>query len=139
MGQGSGIREIAWLDIAGGGQAFDGNHAYIGHMDPPHGTSVLDVSDPANPRIIASIHIPSGLHSHKVRVANDIMVVNRERARGEKPADDFVGLRIFDVSQPATPRDICHWNVPAWACTDLPSMAATPTSRRNRKAMSAPL
>src|ERR1700744_445006 len=110
MGHGSGIREVAWLDIAGGGQVvLDGDHAYIGHMDPPHGTSVLDVSDPANPRIIASIDIPPGLHSHKVRVANDVMVVNRERARGEKPADDFVGLRIFDVSNPASPRDICHW------------------------------
>src|SRR5690348_9492392 len=110
MGQGSGIREVAWIDIAGGGQVvLDGNHAYIGHMDAPNGTSVLDVSDPAHPRIIALIDIPPGLHSHKVRVANGLMLANRERARGEKPADDFVGLRIFDVSNPASPRDICHW------------------------------
>jgi hypothetical protein len=110
MGTGSNIRVVAWLDIAGGGQVvLDGNHAYIGLMDPPRGTSVIDVADPANPRIIASIDIPTGLHSHKVRVANDIMLVNRERARGEKPADDFVGLRIFDVSRPSSPRDICHW------------------------------
>ena len=110
MGHGSGIREVAWFDIAGGGQVvLDGNHAYIGHMDPPHGTSVLNVADPAHPRLVASIAIPPGLHSHKVRVANEVMVVNRERARGEKPADDFVGLRIFDVSRPASPRDICHW------------------------------
>jgi hypothetical protein len=53
----AGIREVAWLDIAGGGQAvLDGNHAYIGHMDPPHGTSVLDVSDPANHASSKSIH-----------------------------------------------------------------------------------
>jgi hypothetical protein len=37
------------------------------------------------------------------------MLVNRERTRGEKPADDFVGLRIFDVSRPASPYDVCHW------------------------------
>ena len=87
MGQGSGIREVAWLDIAGGGQVvLDGNTAYVGHMDPPHGTSVVDVADPANPRIVASIDIPPGLHSHKVRVANDIMVTNRERTRGTQPA-----------------------------------------------------
>ena len=60
-------------------------------MQPPHGTSVLDVSDPAKPRLVASIDIPPRLHSHKVRVANGIMVVNRERTRGDKP------------------RDICHW------------------------------
>jgi hypothetical protein len=110
MGQGSGIREVAWVDIPGGGQVvLDGNHAYVGHMQPPHGTSVIDVSDPAKPKVVASIDIPPGLHSHKVRVANDVMVVNRERTRGTAPAGDFVGLRIFDVSKPGNPRDICHW------------------------------
>ena len=90
MGQGSGIREVAWIDIAGGGQVvLDGNYAYVGHMQPPHGTSVLDVGDPAHPRVVASIDIPPGLHSHKVRVANDVMVANRERTRGDKPADDM--------------------------------------------------
>jgi hypothetical protein len=88
---------------------IEGNFAYIGHMDNPHGTSVMDVSDPSNPKIVASFDIPSGLHSHKVRVANDIMVVNRERARGEKPENDFVGLRIFDVSNPRAPKDIGRW------------------------------
>ena len=87
----------------------EGNFAFIGHMDAPHGTSVVDVADPARPRIVASFDIPLGLHSHKVRVANDLMLVNRERARGEMPTDDFVGLRIFDVADPRNPRDICHW------------------------------
>ena len=47
--------------------------------------------------------LPPGLHSHKVRVANDVVVVNRERTRGTAPAGDFVGLRIFDVSKPGSP------------------------------------
>ncbi|HXT80865.1 MAG TPA: hypothetical protein VN702_14975, partial [Acetobacteraceae bacterium] len=107
MAQGSGIRQVAWLDCAGGGQVVvDGNFAYVGHMAAPHGTSVIDVADPAHPRIVASFDIPAGLHSHKVRVANGVMVANRERARGDKPADDFVGLRIFDVADPRHPRDI---------------------------------
>ena len=87
MGHGVGIREIAWLDCAGGGQVVvDGDHAYVGHMDPPHGTSVVDVSDPRHPRIVADFDIPAGLHSHKVRVANDLMVVNRELHRGHAVA-----------------------------------------------------
>src|SRR6478736_479562 len=110
MGHGSGIREVAWVDVPGGGQVvLDGDYAYVGHMQPPHGTTVIDVKDPANPKVVAAIDIPPGLHSHKVRVANDVMVVNRERTRGDKPAGDFVGLRIFDVSRPGSPRDICHW------------------------------
>ena len=70
MGRGSGIREVAWVDIAGGGQVvLDGNYAYVGHMQPPHGTSVLDVAGPANPRVIASIDIPPGLHSQELHMA----------------------------------------------------------------------
>ena len=111
MGHGVGVREIAWLDCAGGGQVVvDGNHAYVGHMDPPHGTSVLDVSDPRHPRILAGIEIPAGLHSHKVRVANEVMVVNRELHRGGPlPEGEFVGLRIFDVAKPQAPREIARW------------------------------
>ena len=110
MAHGEGIREVAWLDCAGGGQVvLEGDRAYIGHMDAPHGTSVVDVSDPKHPRITASVDIPPGLHSHKVRVANGIMLVNRERTRGDMPNADFVGLRVFDVSKPDSPRDIHHW------------------------------
>src|SRR5262249_21178278 len=111
MAEGEGLRQVSWLDCAGGGQVvLDGHYAYIGHMDAPHGTSVVDVSDPAHPRIVAAVDIPAGLHSHKVRVANDLMLVNRERTRGDPPAGDFVGLRVFDVSKPDSPRDIHHWH-----------------------------
>src|SRR5215471_1955482 len=83
MSQSEGVRRLAWLDCAGGGQvAVDGQFAFIGHMEAPHGTSVVDVADPRNPRIVAEIDIPPGLHSHKVRVANGIMVVNREHHHG---------------------------------------------------------
>ena len=111
MAHGEGLKQVAWLDCAGGGQVvLEGNFAYIGHMDAPHGTSVVDVRDPAKPKIVASIDIPTGLHSHKVRVANNLMLVNRERTRGDLPASDFVGLRVFDVSDPNNPRDIHHWH-----------------------------
>ena len=76
-----GMRRIAWLDMPGGGQVLvEGGHAYIGHMKPPHGTSIVDVRDPRNPRIVATLDPPSALsHTHKVRVAGDIMVTNVEQ------------------------------------------------------------
>ena len=81
MGHGSGIREVAWVDIAGGGQVvLDGNYAYVGHMQPPHGTSVLDVSDLANPRIVASIEILPGPVDPRARVG---------------AADDYRSLQPF--------------------------------------------
>ena len=111
MGQGSGIREVAWLDIAGGGQVvLDGNHAYVGHMDPPHGTSVLDVSRSGAPSHRRFDRHPAGLHSHKVRVANDVMVANRERARGARSRQMILSACGSSTSaSPASPRDICHW------------------------------
>ena len=110
MAEASGVREVAWLDCAGGGQVVvDGSFAYIGHMDAPHGTSVVDVADPQHPRIVAAIDIPPGLHSHKVRVANGVMLVNREHHGAGPPRGDFVGLRIFDVADPRQPREIARW------------------------------
>jgi hypothetical protein len=76
-----GLRRIAWLDIPGGGQVYvDRGYAYIGHMKPPHGTSIVDVRDPRHPKIVAAIAPPSGeSHTHKVRVVGDIMVTNVEQ------------------------------------------------------------
>ena len=44
--------------------------------------------------------MPDGWHSHKVRVADGIMIVNHERL-GQTGAGEFGGgLGIYDVSQP---------------------------------------
>ncbi|HCK07725.1 MAG TPA: hypothetical protein DHW01_05815, partial [Rhodobacter sp.] len=44
------IKRIGHLDIAGGGQVVtQGDYAYIGHMDAPHGTSIIDISNPKDP------------------------------------------------------------------------------------------
>ncbi len=150
------LRPLGHLDIEGGGQVVvAGNHAYIGHMKPPHGTSIVDVSNPAKPRVVARLDIGAYSHSHKVRVAGDLMVTNveqdrrhylrRETARvaaardalaqelkrmpeaGELAAElaidaaeladleaalargyDEGGFRIWDISDRANPRLLCH-------------------------------
>src|SRR5665213_2736936 len=61
-----GVREVGKLSCKGGGQIFvDGGIGYIGHMTAPNGTSIVDLRDPANPKLIAQLSIPNGLHSHK--------------------------------------------------------------------------
>jgi hypothetical protein len=75
-----------------------GNYAYIGHLPNKGqlGTSILDVSDPRNPRLVSQINLEDPTsHSHKVRVIGDLMIVNSERnmtAIGRK-ADELPGLR----------------------------------------------
>lgn len=68
-------------DLAGGGQVVvQGDHAYVGHMDPPNGTSIIDVSDPRNPKVVSQLTLEGNAsHTHKVRVVGDLMYVNVER------------------------------------------------------------
>ncbi len=112
MGSGIGMREVGYFDCAGGGQVVvHDNIAYIGHMQSPHGTSLVDVSDPKHCRELASIGMPPGTHSHKVRVANGLMVVNHEIiAEGASPVPELSGgIGIYDVSDPRSPRQISRW------------------------------
>src|SRR6202521_6318356 len=98
MGTGAGLREVGYFDCAGGGQVVvvDGI-AYIGHMRSPHGTSIVDVRDPKNCKELATIGMPPGTHSHKVRVASGLMVVDHEihgAGTNPVPADFRTGIGI---------------------------------------------
>jgi hypothetical protein len=106
-----GLKEIAYFDCPGGGQVVvDRNVAYIAHMKAPHGTTLVDVSDPAAPRQLATIEVPPGTHSHKVRAQNGLMLVNREAHGAPQGASDAPrGLGIYDVSNPGRPREITLW------------------------------
>ena len=59
-----------------------GRFAYVGHIPNKLnlGTSIVDISDPKQPRLIATVTLDDPTsHSHKVRVVGDLMVVNHER------------------------------------------------------------
>lgn len=75
------IKRLGHLEIEGGGQVVvQGGYAYIGHMKPPMGTSIIDVRDPANPRVVAHVPPPDKWsHTHKVRVVGDMMITNVEQ------------------------------------------------------------
>ena len=54
------LRRVGRLDLPGGGQVVgDRGFAYVGHMKPPHGTSIVDVRDPANPRLVTTLELRS--------------------------------------------------------------------------------
>ncbi len=122
------VKQVGRIDIIGGGQVvIENGYAYVGHMDPPHGTSILDVKDPKHPKVIAHIEIPQGVHSHKVRVSGDIMLVNIERYRSKEKQP--TGLRIFDISNREKPKEIAFFK-PTAAFIASPSTGVMPISRR---------
>ncbi|WP_223423147.1 LVIVD repeat-containing protein [Tateyamaria pelophila] len=99
------IRRIGQLDIAGGGQVVvqDG-YAYVGHMDPPMGTSIIDVRDPKNPTVVSHVAPPDDWsHTHKVRVAGDIMITNVEQAKRHflRKGEKIAGLRAQGLEDSA--------------------------------------
>jgi hypothetical protein len=107
-----GVRKVGYIDCAGGGQVVvERGRAYVGHMRSPHGTSIFDVRDPRNPSLLASLEMPAGTHSHKVRLQGDVMIINREVNHADTglPAEFRGGLGIFDVSDPRRPRQLFQW------------------------------
>ncbi|HEY2920491.1 MAG TPA: hypothetical protein VGK77_16020 [Candidatus Binatia bacterium] len=100
------LKHIGHLNLPGGGQVTVKDHiAYVGHMEPPIGTSIVDVSNPKAPRILAQLEVPSNTHSHKARVTDHLLVVNHERCR-TTPEVMRPGFKILDVSSPSNPREV---------------------------------
>ena len=105
VGISNNIKQIGRMDLPGGGSVVvENGYAYVGHMDPPHGTSIIDVKDPKNPKVVAHIPIAEGVHSHKVRVHGDIMLINYEQFKSKTPPQ--AGLKVFDISDKSNPREL---------------------------------
>lgn len=84
-----------------------GNFAYVGHMGySGAGTSIVEIRDPRNPRLVNQLAAPPGTRSHKTQVVGDILVVNHERNPfADPPAAAWSGgLRIYELTNPVEPR-----------------------------------
>src|SRR5689334_19273983 len=105
------VKRLSRMELPGAGQVYvTGNTAYVGHITnrAQLGTSILDVSDPKEPRLLAQVNVEEpDSHSHKVRVIGDVMIVNVEQnlgALGRKGVDgsaeqtgyDHGGFKIYD-------------------------------------------
>lgn len=103
------LRLLAHHDLDGHGDAMHVNvvdgWAYVGHMGGDRiGTSILDVSRPAAPRLVTQLRTPPGTRSHKVQVLGDLLLVNYEHNPAEGDATEWAaGLAVFDVSRPWRP------------------------------------
>jgi len=102
------IRHLCRMELPGGGQiTIQGKYAYVGHQHGPDGTTILDISDPRQPKILSRLMTSHPWsHSHKVRVVGDIMVVNSEIEPGAGDREKYPdgGFRIYDIKDRTSPR-----------------------------------
>ncbi len=100
------IKPLSRIDVGGAGQVtISGNYAYLGFMYGPEGTAIYDISDPRAPKLMSQLNLENPqTHSHKVRVVDDIMIVNSERHKGPAKDYDDGGFRIYDVSNKSAPK-----------------------------------
>jgi hypothetical protein len=70
-----------------------------------NGLTVLDVRDPAEPRVLHQIDDGPAARTHKVlRINDEVLITNSELRRGAEAPDVKGGLRIFDIADPVRPR-----------------------------------
>jgi len=103
----SGFRLVGQSDLNGFGDGMqvmpNGDTLYVGHFGPSGmGTSILDISDRTAPRVIRQWDAPVGSHTHKVQVAEGLLMTNHELFRSEGPAP--VGMAIYDLDDPHDPQ-----------------------------------
>jgi hypothetical protein len=107
----SGMRLLGQHDLGGHGNCGEGTallqragkrYLYLAHESGPANFSVLDVTHPARPRLLAQTSVPHrDVRSNSLAVADDLLIVAYQvRTPGQRPA----GIEIFDLGQPAEPR-----------------------------------
>jgi len=140
MTSGASAKNVRFLARSDQGGKPDGvqvilhkGHAFVGHMFSD-GYSVIDVRDPRQPKTVAFVAAPKNTRSHHLQIHGDILLaVNGpniwamqqyatqqdyyaksliDSVQTEQPF--AAGLRIFDVSNPASPREIAFLAMPGF-------------------------
>jgi hypothetical protein len=110
-----GLRLLGHHDLAGNGDAMQvlrHEHAlYVGHHGPSgQGTSILDVTDPAAPRLVSQWPAPAGTHTHKVQVGDGLLLVNHEHFPVAGPGTGSAGLAVYRLEDPLAPTPLGFWS-----------------------------
>ena len=132
-----GLTAVDHHDLDGRGDGMqvlrEGDAVYVGHFGlSGAGTSILDVSDPADCGW-SPVDVPGGSHTHKVQVADGLLLVNHEQFRGGEPYS--AGMAVYDLADPLAPEAdrLVGLGWPRRAPHRLDRRATTPMSPRPRR------
>ena len=142
----SGLRVIAHHDLGGHGDGMQvlrhADTVYVGHTGTTGaGTTILDVTDPRRPSLAAQWPAPARSHTHKVQIADGLLLTNHERFpyRGTPDGPFSAGLAIYRVDDPLSPQPLAFWDSGGrgvhrivWTGGRYAHMSATPDGFRDR-------
>ena len=142
----TGLRLLARHDLGGHGDGMQvmrsGDALYVGHTGTTGmGTSVLDVADPERPVLVTQWPAPARSHTHKVQVADGLLLVNQEKFpyRAVMSEPFSAGLAVYELTDPLRPRQIGFWpsggrgvHRIVWTGGRYAHMSATPDGFRDR-------
>lgn len=143
----TGLHLVGHHDLGGHGDGMQlmrsGDVLYVGHTGTSKaGTSVLDVSDPTDPRLVEQWPAPANTHSHKVQVADGLLLVNHERFpyRPTTPLGPHsAGVAVYRLDDPLHPTRLSFWESGGkgvhrivWEGGRYAHMSATPAGFRDR-------
>lgn len=142
------MRLIGHSDLDGHGDGMQlmckGHYLFVGHINGEIGTSILDISNPAEPKVVNQLENPANTHSHKVQIVDDLLIVNYEKypysGTGGDPGK--AGIQLFDIKDPINPRPISFFSTggkgvhrTSYIGGDYIHMSATPEGFTDRIAM----
>jgi hypothetical protein len=142
----AGLRLAARHDLGGHGDGMQvirwGDALFVGHTGTTGaGTSILDVTDPEHPDLAAQWPAPAHSHTHKVQVADDLLLVNHEKFpyRPAAAGPYSAGLAVYRLDDPFRPRPAGFWpsggrgvHRVVWTGGRYAHMSATPDGFRDR-------
>ena len=140
--EGTGFRLVGSSDLNGYGDGMqvlrEGDALYLGHFGPSGmGTSILDVADPARPRVVRQLPAPPGTHTHKVQIGDGLLLVNHERFRGGRPWS--AGMAVYRLDDPFAPEQVAFYESTGegvhrmwWTGGRYAYLSATPEGFRDR-------
>jgi hypothetical protein len=114
------MRLVGHHDLNGIGDAMQivkqGNYCYVAHVGYNDlALSILEVSDPENPKLVRQLPKSKNAHSHKVQIVGNTMIMNSEYISYVKRADDdppITGVFVFNLDDPENPKQVGFYDVP---------------------------
>ena len=108
------MRLMAHHDLNGYGNIGEGVHLhqsqdgrrvlYLAHESAPKDITSVDVTDPANPKLLAQTELAYGhLRSNSLSIVDDTMLVAYQ---SQEPGQPGAGMGVYSISNPEEPRQI---------------------------------